>query len=103
MSKIYIDQSGIDEYVKDELSLSITNLKNASSLLSNLSIPKNFKYKDYLKNLNSIICENYNDSNDIYDKIFKFIGRLEIINNNFSLNLINITNYKVDKRLSGIK
>lgn len=68
MSKIiYPDSEGIHGFVESMLNESINNLKTAQSLCS-YSIPWDFSYVNYLKDLPNKVQNYLNDANEIVSK-----------------------------------
>lgn len=103
MTKIYLDETSIKNYINGSLENAITRLKEAKSVANALSIPYEFNYRSYLKNLDEKIDSDLDSIGEVYNKIKEHSKRYSNINNDVNNSISEIENYSISLRQSAIK
>lgn len=103
MTKIYYEDTGINNLVKPRLENSINSLKSSIKLSSQLYIPYGFRYRNYLNSLNDNLKSDLNIISDVYDFIKRSSNGFQNINDRLNLDIYNIDNYSISLRQSAIK
>ena len=103
MAKINFDETSLKNHINGNIESSILALKNAKYIASILSVPYEFDYSSYLKNLDDNINSDLNEINEIYNKIKRHSKKFSNINNELKNDIIEIENYSISLRQSAIK
>ena len=103
MTKIYYEETGINNLIKPKLENSINNLKDSIKLSNQLYIPYAFRYRNYLNLLKDSLKTDLNTINQIYEFISKSSNGFQNINDKLNLGIYNIDNYSISLRQSAIK
>lgn len=103
MTKIYFDESGLQRLVNSNLEKSINNLEKIVETSSILSIPYDFKYRNYLQTLDNSIKEDLEKVKNVYNIIKKSSNVFINVKDELESDISNIENYSVSLRQSAIK
>ena len=103
MSKLYCDRMSAESIVNTNLDSSIVNLKNVSSIFSNIVIPSGFKYKQYLIETNEKIALYINNLDSLNLKMRESYKLVSSIETELKNSLIDIENYSIKTRQSAIR
>lgn len=103
MTKIYLDDNGLKNYVNNYLGSAISLVNSSRNIAKSLSIPYDFDYRSYLKNLDDKLTEDLNELNRVYNKIKTHFDYYSYANNDLYEDLRGIENYSISLRQSAIK
>ena len=103
MAKIYLDENGVKNYVNNYLESAISLVNNSKNIAKSLSIPYDFDYRRYLKDLDDKLTEDLNELNRVYNKIKTHSAYYTYANNDLYEDLRGIENYSISLRQSAIK
>ena len=100
MTKILVNNNGINTYVIPTIDDGIDELVKAITNSENLDVPYGFSHKTYLKNLANAIREQKNECIRIKDKLRTNVGYFNTASADIVSNLNNIEDVPIKKRNS---
>lgn len=103
MTKIYLVNTSVKNYLNNNLTNAINLLKQATSTASVLDVPYDFDYRDYTKNIEDNLTSELNQLKTVYNKIKNGLDGYNGINNDVNDKLGDIENYSISLRKSAIR
>ena len=103
MTKIYLVNTSVKNYLNNNLTNAINLLKQATSTASVLDVPYDFDYRDYTKNIEDNLTSELNQLKTVYNKIKNGLDGYNDINNDVNDKLSDIENYSISLRKSAIR
>lgn len=90
MSKIDFNYDNLNSYAVPSLEVAKNNIKKAIGKAQALSIPKNFKYYNYLNGIKSVLNNSYSNVSLVKDKILSTNNALDDLLCNFATEISKI-------------